>query len=349
MGDTFRAAVLFAPNKPLEIVELIFPELEDGQVLVKILFSGVCRSQLMEVKGNRGVDKWLPHLLGHEGVGIIEKIGPRVTKVDVGQKVVVGWIPGQGSNANPPRYMSTEGIQINSGVATTFSEYSVVSENRVYLAPQGFSESFLPLFGCALLTGGGMAIKHFNPTRHRNLLVLGFGGVGSSAAMSLHSRPDTQLVIVDESEERRVQALQMGFSNVYSVKDLIHLQQENLMPKFDLCIESAGTTESIELGFSLIEGTGELVFASHPRKGAKISIDPFELIMGKSILGTFGGGVEPDKDVDQISSTLLNSNLNIESMLGEVFKLEDVNRALEQLELGRAGRPLIRMQRADSE
>ena len=343
MADTFRAAVLIAPNKPLELFELLIPELTDGQVLVRILYSGVCRSQLMEAKGKRGDDKWLPHLLGHEGVGIVEKIGPQVTKVEVGQKVVIGWIAGKGFEAKPARYVSTKGIRINSGSATTFSEYSVVSENRLYLAPQGFQDSFLPLFGCALLTGAGMVIKHFNSNRHQNLLVLGFGGVGSSAAALLHSIIDTRLVILDESEERRDQARHIGFNNVYSLSEFLSLQERDFPAGFDLCIESAGSTETIELGFKLIGESGELVFASHPVKGAKISIDPFELIKGKSIEGSFGGDVQPDEGIDKISSALLNCKLDLESMLGEVFTLEDVNCALNQLELGRAGRPLIRM------
>jgi S-(hydroxymethyl)glutathione dehydrogenase/alcohol dehydrogenase len=343
MADTFRAAVLIAPNEPLEIYELLIPELSDGQVLVRILFSGVCRSQLMEVKGKRGDDKWLPHLLGHEGVGIVERIGPRVSKVKVGQKVVVGWIAGKGFDAKPPSYISTDGIQINSGAATTFSEYSVVSENRLYSAPQGFQDSFLPLFGCALLTGAGMAFKHFNSNRHRNLLVLGFGGVGSSAAALLHTFSYTRLVILDESEDRRNQARQMGFNNVYHLNEFLSLQKKHFSPAFDLCIESAGSAETIELGFALIGDSGQLVFASHPVKGAKISIDPFELIKGKSIQGSFGGDVQPDEDIDKISSALLNSILDLEIMLGEVFTLDEVNCALNQLELGRAGRPLIRM------
>lgn len=119
MAETFRAAVLVAPNKPLEIMELRFPELKDGQVLVRNIASGICRSQLMEAKGKRGEDKWLPHLLGHEGVGVVERIGPKVTKVKIGEKVVVGWIVGQGFSSAAPQFLTTNGIPINSGMATT--------------------------------------------------------------------------------------------------------------------------------------------------------------------------------------------------------------------------------------
>ena len=131
MAETFRAAVLVSPNNPLEIMDLRFPELKDGQVLVRNIASGVCRSQLMEAKGKRGEDRWLPHLLGHEGVGMVERIGPHVTKVKIGEKVIIGWIVGQGYNSMAPQFSTRNGISINSGAATTFSEYSVVSENRV--------------------------------------------------------------------------------------------------------------------------------------------------------------------------------------------------------------------------
>lgn len=297
----------------------------------------------MEAKGKRGEDKWLPHLLGHEGVGVVERIGPRVTKVKIGEKVVIGWIVGQGFNSMPPQFLTTNDMLVNSGAATTFSEYSVVSENRVYIAPEGFSDDFLPLFGCALLTGGGMALNHFDEKLHKNILVLGFGGVGSSAAVVLDSFNTTIMVILDESEARRHQARLMGFSHVYSIEEFKSINRNNSIDNFDLCIESAGTTETIELGFSLLNKTGRLVFASHPESGARISLDPFEMINGKLIFGSFGGGSKPEEDIKIISKLLQESPLSLEYMLGDVFALEDVNQALGQLEMGQPGRPLIRM------
>ena len=87
-----KAAVLFELNKPLEIRTLKRRPLESGQVFVKILYSGVCRSQLMEVSGLRGEDRWLPHLLGHEGSGVVEDVGPDVKKFKKGDEVILSWI-----------------------------------------------------------------------------------------------------------------------------------------------------------------------------------------------------------------------------------------------------------------
>ena len=188
-----------------------------------------------------------------------------------------------------------------------------------------------------------MALNHFDEKLHENLLVLGFGGVGSSAAVVLDSFNNTSLVILDESEGRRNQARLMGFNDVYSMEEFESISRNNSIDKFDLCIESGGTSGTIELGFSLLNKSGRLVFASHPESGARISLDPFELINGKLIFGSFGGGSKPEEDIRIISNLLRESRLNLDYMLGDNFSLEEVNRALEQLEIGRPGRPLIRM------
>ncbi len=95
----FKAAVLEAISSPLVIKNVAVPGLLEGQVLVKVLYSGVCRSQLMEVRGSRGSDPWVPHLLGHEGSGIVLEVGPRVTKVKPGDAVILGWVKGEGLDA----------------------------------------------------------------------------------------------------------------------------------------------------------------------------------------------------------------------------------------------------------
>ena len=91
-----RGAVLVQVGKPLEIMDLMIPELSHGQVLVEMHYSGVCRSQLMEADGLRGEDRWLPHLLGHEGVGTVVQTGPGVSRFDKGDKVVLGWLKNHG-------------------------------------------------------------------------------------------------------------------------------------------------------------------------------------------------------------------------------------------------------------
>ena len=126
-----KAAVLQKLNTPLHIrSDIQLPKLRRGQVMVKLAYSGVCHSQLMEARGRRGEDAYLPHLLGHEGSGVVVETGPDVAKVQSGDRVVLGWIKGSGIEAGGVQYKCSDGI-LNGGGVTTFNDYAVVSENRL--------------------------------------------------------------------------------------------------------------------------------------------------------------------------------------------------------------------------
>ena len=294
----------------------------------------------MESNGSRGVDKWIPHLLGHEGFGIVRDVGPGVTKVQVGNEVIISWIAGAGIAAVNPQFTSVNGVKVNSGAATTFSEFSIVSENRVFLSPKGFSSDLLPFFGCAFLTGGGMVLEILGrkpQIEKQDALVLGFGGVGTSAALILQSYSNIEVTVVETSKPRRELATQLGFRRVMSE---IEFTNESKL-KFDYCFESAGSTASIEMGFAGIKDDGILVFASHPRNGDLIRLDPYELIKGKTIKGTWGGGLPPEVMIKEIGDRLLKSPSDLSMLIGPKFDLTNVNEGLTYLADGKPGKPLI--------
>jgi len=136
--QTLTAAVLTRDGDPLEIISGIKPPpLHRGQVLVTVAYSGVCHSQLMEIRGHRSDDHWVPHLLGHESTGAAVAVGDSVTKVTPGDWVVLRWIKGEGIEASGCRYEEPDSQIINSGSMTTFSDYTVVSENRAVPMPEG--------------------------------------------------------------------------------------------------------------------------------------------------------------------------------------------------------------------
>ena len=93
------AAVLYEVDQPLRIEDVEVPDLRPGQVLVKVAYSGVCHSQLMEARGKRGHDRYLPHLLGHEGSGVVVDVGEQVSKVQTGDRVVLTWITTSWTNS----------------------------------------------------------------------------------------------------------------------------------------------------------------------------------------------------------------------------------------------------------
>ena len=125
-----KAAILVESKKPLIITDIDLPtKLGFGQVLVRICYSGICGSQINEIDAAKEPDKFLPHLLGHEGSGIVEKIGEGVTTVKTGDHVVLHWRKSSGVESGTPKYL-WKGKKLNAGKITTFNEKAIVSENR---------------------------------------------------------------------------------------------------------------------------------------------------------------------------------------------------------------------------
>lgn len=339
------AAVLTETGKPLQVMEdIIIPELHSGQLLVKIAYSGVCHSQLMETRGLRGKDNFLPHLLGHEATGIVEKTGPGVTKFSKGDRVILGWIKGSGKDIPGAQYKRGDQI-INSGGVTTFSEYSVVSENRCYALPNDIPMNIGVLFGCAIPTGGGIILHEIQPPPGAVVAVLGLGGIGLSALMTASIFETKLLIAIDISADKLRLAEALGATlTINSAKEdvLQRIHEITNGRGVDFCVEASGNSRVIELGFSIIRRNGgKLVFASHPKAGDKISIDPFELINGKIIKGSWGGMSDPDKDIPIFADFYRKGKLQLNNLFSKSYALRDINQALDDLENQRVNRPLI--------
>jgi len=341
-----KAAILEALGSPLLVTSIDTAPLLPGQVLVKILFSGVCRSQLMEVKGKRGIDSWLPHLLGHEGSGIVQEISEGVTKIKPGDEVILGWVKGDGLEAPGAKYTFGDKI-INSGRVTTFSNYSIVSESRLVKKPTPLPFDLAVLFGCALPTGAGMVLNELKPSVNLSTIILGLGGIGLSALMALKALNVKMIIAIDISDEKLVLAKKLGATHIFnSMSPNVKQDIQKLTDGgADRCIESAGQVATIELGFSLIrKNGGKVIFASHPPDGEMIKIAPHELITGKSIEGSWGGASIPDRDIPIIYNLFQKADTPLGALLTKRYKLEQINDAIDDLETGRVFRPLIVME-----
>ena len=151
-----KAAILTENNQPLIVDDITLPDnLEFGQVLVDIHYSGICGAQINEIDAAKGPDKFLPHLLGHEGSGVVREVGPGVTTVKVDDHVVLHWRPSKGIQSPTPKY-NWEGKVVNAGWVTTFNEQAIISENRLTVIPNNFDMKIAPLFGCAVTTAFGV-------------------------------------------------------------------------------------------------------------------------------------------------------------------------------------------------
>lgn len=342
--EPWRAAVLVETGKPLELWNIEPPRIDGGQVLVQVSYSSICRSQLLEVSGGRGADPWLPHLLGHEAVGEVVAVGSQVTKVSPGDAVILGWIRGTGIDTGGQTLVSSSGFWLNAGPVTTFSEFTVVAENRVYHKPAGVPDFLAPAFGCALLTGGGMVTRQSRPEMDSAVLVNGFGGVGIGVVLGLKSL-GVEFAVADVSPARRGLAIDLG---ACAVLDPSNPARGFGLPtgtsrSFDFVYECTGSIRAMRWAFDRTARNGTMLFASHPPSGDLFCIDPHELISGKVIRGTWGGDSEPDQDIPEIAQAL---NPTIAELLVKdtrVYPLSQINEALRDLESGEVVRPLIDM------
>ena len=344
----FKAAVLVETGKPLRFLDDIkAPALQKGQVLVKLKFAGLCHSQLMEAQGARGKDNYLPHFLGHEGSGIVVSTGDGVTKVKATDEVVVGWIRGDGLEGGPKTYDSASVGKINAGAVTTFSQFTVVSENRVYLKPKSTPFDLAVLYGCALPTGAGLVMNEMRPCENASIAVIGIGGIGLSALIALKQFNPKHLIAIDSEDHKLSLAKELGATTVINMadKDIKEKLYAKVGPEgFDYAVEAAGKTSTIEFGFEIVKRNGgQLIFASHPPTGEKIRIDPFELICGKSIRGSWGGASKPDQDIALLGQIYETGRLPLESLLSHQYNLEDINEAMSALENRSIVRALINL------
>lgn len=339
-----KAAVLYQAGQPLVIEEIEIPELLRGQMLVKISYSGICHSQLMEARGKRGADPYLPHLMGHEATGEVIEIGEGVAKIKKGDKVVLTWIKGKGINAPGAKYRKGD-TSINSGGVTTFSEYSVVSENRCVKLPEGIPMDLGSLFGCAVLTGSGIVINTIRPVDGSGIVIFGLGGIGLSALMATKLYNSSIRIAVDVEKDKLLLAKEFGATHLVNAKiedPLKKIMEITHNRGVDYAVEAAGLVGTIEQAFqSVRKGGGLCVFASHPVYNEKIKIDPFDLICGKQIKGSWGGESRPDRDIPLFAGLYAEGKLPLKRLVSHRYRLDEVNQALIDIENHKIARGLL--------
>jgi S-(hydroxymethyl)glutathione dehydrogenase/alcohol dehydrogenase len=345
MKDSFKAAVLVEQKKDLDIIKNIeIPNLKKGQVLVKLAFSGVCHSQIMEIEGLRGEDKYIPHLLGHEGSGLVIKTGPEVKKVSEGDRVVLGWIKGSGIDAGGTCYMADKQV-INAGAVTTFNDYAVVSENRLVIVPSKIPMDIAALFGCAVLTGSGIITNTIKPQNGTSIAFYGLGGIGISALAASKLYSFSKIIAVDINLDRLLLAKEFGATHTVNPieEDPVSFIKDCTDGKgVDYAVDAAGLVKTIEQSFDSVKTNGGLaVFASHPKYGEKISLDPFDLISGKQIIGSWGGGANPDIDIPKFADLYKSGDLPLDKLITKKYNLNEINKAIEDLKSGNVIRPII--------
>lgn len=343
---TMKAAILTELKAPLVVAELQMPDrLAIGQVLVKLHCSGICGSQLGEIDGAKGEDKFLPHLLGHEASGIVLETGPGVRHVKAGDKVVLHWRKGLGIESETPHY-SWEGRKVNAGWITTFNEYAIVSESRVTAIPPDSDMEVAALFGCAVTTGFGVVENNARVRIGESVVVFGAGGIGLNIVQAAALVSAYPIIAVDVFDNRLELARTMGATHVINSKSA-DARQAILdivgNAGVDAFIDNTGQPAIIEMGYQITKPQGRVTLVGVPRKGNEINIYSLPLHFGKGLSGSHGGEAIPQTDIPRYHQLFRAGRIKLRELVTDYFSLDQINDAVAGMRTGKfSGRCLIR-------
>ncbi len=345
MQKTMRAAVLWELHQPLRILELPVRSPGPGQILVKIAATGLCRAQLLEIRGENTIGPMNPNMLGHEGSGVVVEVGEGVTKVVLGDHVILSWIKGSGRNVLPEKY-DYQGQKINCGFVTTFNEYTLASENRVTKIPKEMPLLEASIIGCAVATGAGAVFNNAKVTSGKSAAIVGVGGIGINMLHAAAVAGAYPLIAVDISGEK------LEFTQKFGATHLINSQQQDVEAEIkkivgedglDFAFDTTGRKDMMELVFrSVKKATGRAVLCGVPNPPkTKIEIDPFPLYFGRQLVGTGGGECKPDEDFEKFCRMFLEGKLKVREMITHILPLERINEGFELMKQSKCCRAVI--------
>lgn len=341
-----KAAILTSQHQPLVVDTFELPDiLKVGQVYVELVSSGICGSQVGEIKGAKGNDRYLPHLMGHEGFARVLEIGPGVTNVQTGDHVVLHWRPGAGIQGETPQY-KWRGEKLNAGWVTTFNTHAIVSENRCTKVPKNTNPDTAALLGCAITTGFGVVENDAKLKIGESIVVFGSGGIGLNVIQAASMVSGWPIIAIDQFDSRLALAKNLGAdycinSKKCSVKE--EIQKILGGNHLDVFIDNTGIPEIIELGYEITKAEGRIVLVGVPRKGHMVNLYTLPLHFGKTIIGSSGGGAKPQNDIPRYLRLEEQGHLKLKQLVSAHFSLEDINNAIKVMCSGEtAGRVMIK-------
>ena len=352
-GNT-KAAVLEKLKSSLVIVDLQVPQLDVGQVLVEIHSSGICGAQLNEIAGANGEDKFLPHLLGHEGAGIVRDVGPGVTCVKSGDHVVLHWRKGAGIEAAPALYQRKENHAlartVGAGRVTTFSELAVVSENRVTSIDKDVPFDIAALMGCAVTTALGLINNEAQLRIGQSIAVAGCGGVGLNIIQAARMVSAYPIIAIDKHEDKLVLAKEFGATHAadtatVDLRDVVFWATGD--KGVDVFADCTGAVDVIAEGYAVTSRGGRMILVGQPHLDAALVFSSMrQHFTGKLLMDSQGGMTNPTEDIPRYLRLYKQGLLNLYGLITHRYPLEQVNDALDLIRSGqgRTGRCILEIQ-----
>ena len=326
----YKAAVIIKNNKPLKLFNIRLKKPESNQVLVKILYSAFCSSQYGEISGIKGKDNFLPHCLGHEACATVIEVGARVNKVKKNDLVVLHWMKSKGSDSGGIKYESKDFKKsINAGQITTFSEYSIISENRLTKIPKNkFNLKILPLMGCSIPVAISTLEKILNIRVGKKILILGGGALGLPM---IHYCKNFLLSNIDVFE-KRTKAIKkckvFGSTKVYN-----NIRDRNLVLKlksnfYDYIVDTTGSAKLLSKVLHY-PSKGKTALVGVPRFNQKLAINTLKFNYGLKLLGSYGGDFSPEDDLLRYLSFFVKTKFNFKEYISGTYLLKDINKLVK--------------------
>ena len=323
-------------RKPLVIDEVEVPALKRGQVLVEIHATRVCGSQIGEIDGVKGPDKFLPHLLGHEAGAIVLEVGEDVTHVAPGDRVVCHWRPGAGIDAGGLVY-DWNGTKVNAGPITTFQKFAVVSENRLTKVSPDTDFELCCLLADTLTTGFGIINNDAKVKAGESVVILGVGGIGLGAVLGAKLAGAKPIIGIDLHDRKLAKAAEYGLTHTVNAsrENAAERVKEILGGLADVTIDGTGNPKVIETAYDLakLRGGRCVLFGVMP-SDQRVSIHTLPLHFGRVLTGSEGGQTQPDKDIPEIIRVLAEKKIDWCGFISHRGTLSGLDQIMQQMRSG---------------
>ncbi len=362
-----KAAILEAPATDLVVEQIDCQEPHAGEVLVRIAASGVCHSDLNVVHGTQTTP--LPVVLGHEGAGIVEAVGPNVTRVKVGDHVVLSWVPYCGQcaycMAGHPNLCSVVYAVLAQGTLldgtsrlsrlgkplyhysfiSSFAEYAVVPEAGCVIIRPDIPLDKAALVGCAVMTGVGAAVNTARVQPGSTVAVVGAGGVGLNVMQGARLAGAVAILAIDVNPSKLARAFAFGATHVINAAETDAVASVRELTKgigADFSFEAVGRPETMRQCWEMARPGGTVVMVGIAPEGSELSLPAIRVVREeRRLMGSFYGSARPHVDMPMILELYMAGRLKLDELVTHRFSLEQINEAVHSLESGEAVRPVI--------
>ena len=364
-----RAAVATQAGHPLEITEIDVQGPREGEVLVRMVATGVCHTDAFTLSGE-DPEGLFPAVLGHEGGGVVEEVGTGVTSVKPGDHVIPLYTPecgecsfcrsgktnlcqairvtqGQGLMPDGSSRFSLDGQPLYHYMGTsTFSEYSVMPEISVAkINPQAPLDKVC-LLGCGITTGIGAVLNTAKVEAGASVAVFGLGGIGLSVVQGAVMAGASRILAIDLNEDKFEMARMLGATDFVNPSHYDNPIQDVIVDMtgggVDYSFECIGNTSVMRSALECChKGWGESIIIGVAGAGQEISTRPFQLVTGRVWRGTAFGGVRGRTELPGYVDNYMAGKINIDDMVTHTMGLEDINRAFDLMHEGESIRSVV--------